>query len=106
LIANGKNRKKKIFQLEQEEGTIVGEDNLRVYITEFYKKLFGEPVPSNVSLMEEATQDIPQVSDEENSILTAPFTEKEVYEDISQMEPNKASGQMVFRLNFIKNSGK
>jgi hypothetical protein len=35
LIANGKHRKKKIFQLEQDEGTIVGEDNLKVYITKF-----------------------------------------------------------------------
>jgi hypothetical protein len=34
LIANGKHRKKRIFQLEQEEGTIVGEENLRVYISE------------------------------------------------------------------------
>jgi exonuclease III len=41
LIANGKHRKKRIFQLEQEEGTIVGNENLKVYITEFYKKLFG-----------------------------------------------------------------
>jgi hypothetical protein len=28
-----------IFQLEQEEGTIVGEDNLKVYTTEYYKKI-------------------------------------------------------------------
>jgi hypothetical protein len=28
----------KKFQLEQDEGTIVGEDNLKVYITEYYKK--------------------------------------------------------------------
>jgi hypothetical protein len=31
LIANGKHRKKKIFQLEQDEGTIVGEENLKIY---------------------------------------------------------------------------
>jgi hypothetical protein len=43
LIANGKHRRKKIFQLEQDEGTIIGEENLKVYITEFYKKLFGAP---------------------------------------------------------------
>jgi hypothetical protein len=36
LIANGKHRKKRISQLEQDEGTIVDEDNLKVYITEFY----------------------------------------------------------------------
>ena len=28
LIANGKHQKKKIFQLEQDEGTIVGQANL------------------------------------------------------------------------------
>jgi hypothetical protein len=39
LIANGKHQKKKKIQLEQQEGTIVGDDNLRVYITEFYKKI-------------------------------------------------------------------
>jgi hypothetical protein len=38
LIANGKHRKKKIYQLEQDEGTIVGDDNVRVYIPEYYKK--------------------------------------------------------------------
>jgi hypothetical protein len=78
LIANGKHRKKKIFQLEQEEGTIVGEDNLKVYITEYYKKLFGDPITNSFSLMEERTEDIPQLSNEENDLLTTDFTEKEV----------------------------
>jgi mannosylglycoprotein endo-beta-mannosidase len=32
LIANGKKRKKKIYQLEQEEGTIIGDEDLKVYI--------------------------------------------------------------------------
>jgi hypothetical protein len=102
LIANGKNRKKRIFQLEQDEGTIVGDENLRVYITEFYKKLFGEPVQTNVSLMEEINHGIPQVSDIENSILTAPFTEKEVYDAISQMKPNKAPGPDGFPAEFYQ----
>jgi hypothetical protein len=53
LIANGKHRRKKIFQLEQDEGTIVGGENLKVYITEYYKKLFGDPNPSFVSLSED-----------------------------------------------------
>jgi hypothetical protein len=43
LIANGKHRKKKIFQLEQDEGTIIGEENLKVFISEYYKGLFGAP---------------------------------------------------------------
>ena len=102
LIANGKHRKKKLFQLEQDEGTIVGEENLKVYITEFYKKLFGEPVHTNVSMLEDVNDDIPQVSTEENGILTAPFTEEEVYEAISQMEHNKAPGPDGFPAEFYQ----
>ena len=33
LVANGKHRKKKKFQLEQEEGTIIGQENLKTYST-------------------------------------------------------------------------
>jgi mannosylglycoprotein endo-beta-mannosidase len=102
LIANGKHRKKKIFQLEQQEGTIVGEDNLKVYITEFYKKLFGEPVPNNISLVEEQVQDIPKISDVENGILTAHYSEEEVYEALFQMERNKSPGPDGFPTEFYQ----
>ena len=62
LIANGKHRKKKFFQLEQEEGTIIGQENLKSYISEYYKKLFGPSLPSEVNLDENITHDIPQLS--------------------------------------------
>jgi hypothetical protein len=52
--------------------------------------LFGAPAPNNISLVPEEVQDIPQISDVEIEILTAPFSEEEVYEVISQMEYNKA----------------
>jgi hypothetical protein len=41
LVANGKHRKSRIFRLEQEEGLIQGEKELRDYITKYYKELFG-----------------------------------------------------------------
>jgi hypothetical protein len=53
LIANGKHRKKKIFQLEQDEGTIIGEENLKVFISEYYKGLFGAPPQNHFTLLEE-----------------------------------------------------
>jgi hypothetical protein len=74
LIENGKHRKKNFFKLEQQEETTVGEDNLKVYITEFYKNIFGPPDPSNISLVEEVVPDIPQISSIENEILTTSFT--------------------------------
>ena len=56
----------------------MGDENLKVYITEYYKKLFGASAPSNVILDESVTHDVTQLSIEENEILTANFTEKEV----------------------------
>lgn len=102
MIANGKHRKKKMFQLEQDEGTIVGEDNLEVYITEYYKKLFGAPTPSNFSMGEDIIHDIPQLSREENDIIIADFTEKEVHDAIFQMELNKAPGPDGFLAEFYQ----
>jgi hypothetical protein len=102
LIANGKHRKKRIFQLEQDEGTIVGQENLKTFITEFYKQLFGAPTNSYVTLSEEVTHDIAQLSDEEKDILISPFTEDEVFEAISSMEHNKAPGPDGFPAEFYQ----
>ncbi|XP_073355470.1 uncharacterized protein [Aegilops tauschii subsp. strangulata] len=102
MIANGKHRKKRIFQLEQDEGTIVGQENLKLYITEFYKQLFGPPANTCVSLDESRVEDVPQLTVVENEVLTAPFTEKEVFEAVSQMETNKAPGPDGFPAEFYK----
>jgi hypothetical protein len=37
LVANGRHRKTKMVQLEQEEEIIIGDANLKGYITECYK---------------------------------------------------------------------
>ena len=47
MVANGKHRKKCIFYLEHEGGKIEGQQNLKGYITQFYKELFG-PVEENL----------------------------------------------------------
>jgi hypothetical protein len=42
--ANGRRRRKTfIISLNQDEGIIEGQENLTRYITDFYKKLFGNP---------------------------------------------------------------
>jgi mannosylglycoprotein endo-beta-mannosidase len=73
-----------------------------VFITEYYKKLFGAPIQNSVSLSHDENSDIPQVSSEENVMLTSDFTEEEVFEAISQMEHNKAPGLDGFRAEFYK----
>jgi mannosylglycoprotein endo-beta-mannosidase len=61
LIANGIHRRKKIFQLEEEEGIILGQDNLKNFISEFYKNLFGPPSPNHFPMLESVNNDIPQL---------------------------------------------
>jgi mannosylglycoprotein endo-beta-mannosidase len=100
LIANGKHRRKKILQLEQREGTIVGQNSLKTYIFEYYKSLFGDPTPNHFGMLESENNDIPQLSDEENRILTTDFTEKEVHRAILQMEKNKAPSPDGFLVEF------
>jgi hypothetical protein len=104
LIANGRHRRKKIFQLEQDKGAIVGQDNIKDYISNFYKKLFGPPIPSSFKLDESITYDIPQVSHEENTILSADIIEKEVFEVIMQMKKNKAPRPDGFPTEFYQSS--
>lgn len=102
LIANGKHRKTRIFQLEQEEGVIKGDVQLRKYITKYYKNLFGPPEENNFSMRESRIEDIPQVSNEENDILTKEFSEEEVKQAIFQMEHNKAPGPDGFPAEFFQ----
>jgi hypothetical protein len=62
----------------------VGQHNLKVFITEYYKKIFGALVDNFFNMREEVTHDISQLSEEKDSILKAPFTEEEVFEAISK----------------------
>jgi hypothetical protein len=77
-VANGRHRKKLIHSLSQDECMIEGLDNLKSYITNYYKNLFGDQEEGNFSLDETHTEDIPQVSTEENDLLTAEYSEDEV----------------------------
>jgi hypothetical protein len=95
MVANGRHRKTKNVQVEQEEGTIVGDigdDNFKNYITDYYKGLFGPHTQSSFSMDETLRYDIPQVSEEENEELTSPFSEEEVKMAVFDMEQNKARG--------------
>jgi len=80
----------------------VGDENLKTYITNYYTGLFGSPESNYFSLNEEFTEDIPQVSDLENEILSDAFTEKEIREAIFQMELNKAPGPDGFPAEFYQ----
>jgi hypothetical protein len=78
MVANGKRRKTRIFRLEQEDGIVEGDEQLKCYIMNYYKKLFGCPDRGRLSLNESSVEDIPQVTREESEGLIEEFSEKEV----------------------------
>jgi hypothetical protein len=102
-VSNGRHRKKRIHTLVQDEGTIEGIDNLKKYITSYYKNLFGASEEGNFFMDESQIDDIPQVSVEENNFLTAEYSEEEVRKAIFQMEHNKAPGTDGFPTEFYQN---
>jgi hypothetical protein len=101
-VTNGRHRKKRIHTLVQDEGTIEGLDNLKNYITNYYKNMFGAPEEGNFFMDESQIDDIPQVSVEENNFLTAEYSEEEVRKTIFQMEHNKAPGPDDFPTEFYQ----
>ena len=102
LVANGKHRKQHIYKLENDQGVVIGDDQLKSHITQFYKNLFGTPDMSKITLMENQILDIPQVSQEENDVLISEFTETEVKDAVFQMEHNKAPGPYGFPVEFYQ----
>ena len=102
MVTNGKRRKTRIFRLEQEEGVIEGEENLRKYIKNYYKSRFGDIEVNKLFLDESVKEDITHVAKEENRLLIEEFTEKEVRDAIFQMKHNKAPGPDGFPAEFYQ----
>jgi hypothetical protein len=102
MIVNGKHRKTRIFQLQHDDTVIEGDEALSDYVTKFYKELFSAPLGSSCTLDETRAEDINQVAEEENGLLTRPFTLEEVREAVFQMEHNKAPGPEGFLIEFYQ----
>jgi hypothetical protein len=81
---------------------IEGHEQLKSYITSYYKGLFGDPIDSNLPMDESMTDGIPQVSEAENAFLTAPYTEEETKKEVFQLENNKAPGSDGFPTKFYQ----
>jgi hypothetical protein len=80
----------------------VGDDNLKDYITEYYKNLFGSPEPCSVTLDESRIGVIPQLSAIENNLLIMDYSMEEIHKAIFQMEHNKSPGPDGFPAEFYQ----
>jgi len=102
LIANGKHRKTRIFQLEDGDKIIKGDEELKKYNTNYYRGLFGPSENNFLTIDESRRDDIPQVTDDESESLIAMFTQEESRTAIFQMEHNKAPGPDGFPAEFYQ----
>jgi hypothetical protein len=102
MVVNGKNRKSWIFQLEEGDRIIKGNEPLKSYITDYYKSLFGLSDGGQFFRDNDRRSDIIQISQEDNEKLTTSFTEQEVKEAIFQMKHNKAPGPDGFPVEFYQ----
>jgi hypothetical protein len=100
LLANERHHKTRIFQLQEGDNIIRGDNELKKHITSYYKGLFGRPLENSMWLVESLMDDIPQVTAEQNRILVEEFTEEEVRNAVFQMEHNKAPGPDDFSMEF------
>jgi hypothetical protein len=102
LVASGKYRKTRIFQLQQGDTIIEGDEALKQHITKYYKDLFGSAENSTIPLDETQKDNIPQVLELENEMLIQSFSEEEVRKTVFQMEHNKAPGPDGFPAEFYQ----
>jgi hypothetical protein len=101
LLANGRYRKTRIFQLQEGDNLINGDDELKKHIITYCKGLFSRSEESLITLDARRTEDIPQVTEEENLILVE-FTQDEVRKAVFQMEHNKAPRPDGFSVEFYQ----
>jgi len=89
-IVNGRKRKNTILSLEHDGNIIEGDENLLKHASEYYAGLFGPREEHDIHLDSSLWADLEQVTDLDNSLLCAPFSE-EVKEALCQMKKKQGS---------------
>ena len=90
----------------EDDGKIIkGDEQLKKYITDYYRRLFGPSDFSPLATDESRREDIPQVTDDEKEKLIANFSFNEIWEAIFQMDHNKAPGPDGFPAEFYQAFG-
>ena len=101
-MANGRRRKNLIISMEDGDKTIEGDDKLLQHATTYYKNLFG-PENGNAFPLDPSLWTIEEnVDEEENAILTQPFTKDEIKGALFLREKNKAAGSDKIPIEFYQ----
>ena len=96
--ASYRRRKNHLFKLQTGERVATTQEAMNHLSTEFYQELIGQPQPRQTTL-NLANLDFPVV---ELADLEVDFTEKEIWEAIKELPPDKAPGPDGFSLRFFQ----
>ena len=77
-ISNQRAKKKRIPALETPDGLLEDTKDMLNHVVDFYKHLFGAKENLGVHLGENFWEEGDKVTDSENELLEAPFTEEEI----------------------------
>ncbi|WVZ60404.1 hypothetical protein U9M48_010431 [Paspalum notatum var. saurae] len=102
LVANGRKRKSKIYELESNGQKIVGDEALLQHATQFYKELFGPGQGNIFQIDEDLWSNEEKLNDMDNIELCKPFTIKEIKGALDQIEHNKAAGPDQIPIEFYQ----
>ncbi|XVF67745.1 hypothetical protein PTKIN_Ptkin10aG0146800 [Pterospermum kingtungense] len=99
-VANGHRKNKKIERLQDDNGQWINDkEGLSGIVKNYFNNLFApsgssyEPIIENVRAI---------ITDEDNQLLLAPFTQEEFKEALFSMNPDKAPGPDGFNPGFYQ----
>jgi hypothetical protein len=92
VVANYRNRKKKVLFLDGPEGPVVEQKAMMGVAVNFYKEFFKNEGRPNIHLVDDFWSHSEKVIEEENNGLTAPFTELEIKEAVLSCYADGAPG--------------
>jgi hypothetical protein len=102
LLAKGRKRRVKFPFLIHEGVSVNDSEGINKIASSYYKDLFGPSVLSSINI---SNLNMNQLSDNERSFLTAPFSINEIKKVIFEMKHNSAPGPDGFLLNSFKKFG-
>lgn len=102
LVANGRRRRKAITRLEHEGREITDREGIQNVICNYYKQLFGKQTEKKVTMGVNTWGRSGRLTEEDNMLLTRPFTEEEIKEAVFSMKENSAPGPDGFGVIFYK----
>jgi hypothetical protein len=104
-VANQRRRKTLIHSLDGPNGPTSELGEMLEIATSFYKDLFKVENRRGIALTDDFFSPEEKVSDHDNNMLDAPFSEEEIKTAVFTPIQMELQGQMVFLSCFIRNSG-